>query len=325
MNASLVPEYILPDVLPLSYIVSAGINIIAIIPNIYFVIRTITYKSFKNRLTFYWMTLIMSIEYTIGICSHLSLVFYFFYYYLTKNLFYLDTCSKMEAIDFDFRYIINVTPLYFTVSRYYTTIKQKSVNSMVLMIIISLTMIPLIYNTIIKFLGIKKLYTQYIICEYQIISSVQFYEIFQIFTNFQILFVPFITIIINYIIYIYIKKKKIKSNNVNANKEHKILFKSLTIQVFFPYLCQFPGFIYFFYFKYTKKKQQYFEAISVFIYHIGEASCTFLSLYVIKEFKKMMANDFYLIKYKLFLFINSNKKESSNLKTVTSAKSTRNN
>ena len=75
MNKSTVGDYHTPFVSYKMYQI-ISINLIAIIPNIYFLFRSITYGGFNQRKLFKYMTMIMSIEY---ICSCLLHLIYYEY------------------------------------------------------------------------------------------------------------------------------------------------------------------------------------------------------------------------------------------------------
>uniref|UniRef100_A0A0K0ERQ3 G-protein coupled receptors family 1 profile domain-containing protein n=1 Tax=Strongyloides stercoralis TaxID=6248 RepID=A0A0K0ERQ3_STRER len=129
----------------------------------------------------------------------------------------------------------------------------------------------------------------------QFLVVTPFYQIILYLNIFIILFVPIISVYINYKIF---KIITIKTSNINCQKfkEYKRLFKAITVQSIFPFIFQVPAIVYILYYATTRHQILGIEMTLNCFYYTGNGFCIFLSMVIIKEFKLMMLKDFGCIK-----------------------------
>uniref|UniRef100_A0A0K0FIR2 G-protein coupled receptors family 1 profile domain-containing protein n=1 Tax=Strongyloides venezuelensis TaxID=75913 RepID=A0A0K0FIR2_STRVS len=160
-----------------------------------------------------------------------------------------------------------------------------------MVVVIFVTTAPLLYMMIGQFFEIDIYYLPNVTCGYEIFSRIPFYEMIQYLNVLIILVLPFLSVFFNYKIYVNATRTMSISNTLHVN-EIKILFKGITIQSIFPFICQVPAISYILYYSATRNRVTVVEIAFSSFYYIGNGICIFLSLIIIREFRKMMINDF---------------------------------
>lgn len=250
MNKSAVPEYIIPQVNFQSYQLFF-ISLLVLIPNIYFFYRSMTYKSFNERKIFKYMTMVLSFELIFSCLVHIFFNAYLYVHYYSKFKAHLNTCAKISILDININQILIVTPFYFNIFRCYKVIFNKNPNPIVMIIAFLITMGPLLYMMTGQYFEINIYYQVRFDCRYQIFSDIPYYQFFLYSNMVMLLFVPFFSFLLNYLIY----RRAIHSTSITNKrkiKEHHGLFRGIAIQSIFPFFCQLPGILYHIYFLISK-------------------------------------------------------------------------
>ncbi|CEF70028.1 Hypothetical protein SRAE_2000467000 [Strongyloides ratti] len=193
------------------------------------------------------MTMVMSLEYIFACSTHLIFNGYLLIYHYTNSKVHVPTCSKLSGFNMNIKHFPIVTPLYFSIFRFYKILLNRNPHIIIIIIVMLITLGPIFYIMIGQFFEIKVYYLPKDGCGYEIFSGLPFYEKIVYLNLFLIFFVPFLSLLINYTIYRNVVKKTIKSNNVKLT-ENKALFYGIAIQSIFPFLCQIPAILFIFYF-----------------------------------------------------------------------------
>uniref|UniRef100_A0A0N4ZW44 G_PROTEIN_RECEP_F1_2 domain-containing protein n=1 Tax=Parastrongyloides trichosuri TaxID=131310 RepID=A0A0N4ZW44_PARTI len=297
MNASMVPEYIsLVETDTFQLFQLLILNCLAIIPNIYFFIKSKTCKLFNERTFFKYMTMFMSFEYIIACSTHIIYSGYIMIHRYFKLKVHLNTCSKINIFDLNINQILIVTPLYFNIIRFYRIVFQKRASFILIGAVFLITLGPLLYMMTGQYFEIKIYYVPKNGCGYQIFSNIPYYQILIWVNMFIILLIPPLSFLINLGIYVIVVRRK-KESSSRKIKENKALFRGIAIQSFFPFCCQLPAILYTMYFSFTRNPILEIDIVINFVYYTGQAFCIFLSMIVINDFKIMMLEDFKLTKH----------------------------
>uniref|UniRef100_A0A0K0FIR3 G_PROTEIN_RECEP_F1_2 domain-containing protein n=1 Tax=Strongyloides venezuelensis TaxID=75913 RepID=A0A0K0FIR3_STRVS len=294
MNASTIPKYLYPEISFQNYEVLVG-YILTFIPNVYFFHRSITYKPFSDRAIFKYMTMVMTFELIFSAFIH---VFYNGYMIINERqntMIELHLCSKLNIIDLNVNQLLIVTPLYFNIYRFHKIIFNKNPNIIIIIIAIFITMAPLLYMMTGQYLEINIYYVPKKGCGYQIFSNIPYYITIMYINIFVVLFIPFVSFFLNYLIYRTVIRRTSISNRAKI-REYNGLFKGIAIQSIFPFFCQVPGVAYQIFFTFTRQNYFPIEVAINFVLCVGHGFCIFLSMVVIQEFRNMIFRDFRIMK-----------------------------
>uniref|UniRef100_A0A0K0FIR6 Serpentine receptor class gamma n=1 Tax=Strongyloides venezuelensis TaxID=75913 RepID=A0A0K0FIR6_STRVS len=174
MNKSLVPEYVSPQVNFQTFQIFLT-NLVAIIPNIYFFYRSMTYKPFNDRKVFKYITMVLAIELIIACLVHIVYSGYLCIHHHINSKVHLITCSKLNILDLNINQVTIVTPFYFNIFRFYKVIFNKNPNPIVMIITFIITMGPLLYTMIGQYFQINMYYVVKFGCGYQIYSDIPYF------------------------------------------------------------------------------------------------------------------------------------------------------
>ncbi|CEF70636.1 Hypothetical protein SRAE_2000526100 [Strongyloides ratti] len=215
------------------------------------------------------MTMVMSAEFIFASLIHLGYNGYLITIKFFDSKVHLNTCSKLNILDLNVNQLLIVTPFYFNVFRFYKILFNKYPNVIIFLGVIFITLGPLFYMMIGQFFEINAFYLPKIGCGYQIFSNIPYYQNVMYFNVLLVLFLPFISFILNYIIYKIAINRTSKSNKARIT-QYNSLFKGIAIQSIFPFFCQVPAILYTIYFTISRNNLDTVEIIISFIYFPGQ-------------------------------------------------------
>uniref|UniRef100_A0A0K0F119 G_PROTEIN_RECEP_F1_2 domain-containing protein n=1 Tax=Strongyloides venezuelensis TaxID=75913 RepID=A0A0K0F119_STRVS len=248
MAELIVPDYLYPTIKFQEY-QAFILNCLAILPNLYFLHRSIYYKEFNNRKYFKYMTIIMSSEYVFASVMNASFNGYLIISYYTGSQIFVKFCSKCSIFYLNFRHILIATPFYIHFFRFWLLVfnKKKRYFVFTIAIIIILTIVPLLYTMYGQYFEINIYFLPKSGCGYQIFSDIPFYTEIMYFNLFVVLALPFILIFINYLIYRSVAKKLYSVNRLKVMECRKIL-QGILLQGLFASIFHVPPIAYLLYY-----------------------------------------------------------------------------
>uniref|UniRef100_A0A0K0G5A7 G_PROTEIN_RECEP_F1_2 domain-containing protein n=1 Tax=Strongyloides venezuelensis TaxID=75913 RepID=A0A0K0G5A7_STRVS len=291
MTELIVPDYLYPTIKFQEY-QAFILNCLAILPNLYFLHRSIYYKEFNNRKYFKYMTIIMSSEYVFVSVIHALFNGYLIIGYFTGSQIFVKFCSKCSIFDIKIRHILIATPFYLHFFRFWLLIfnKKKKCFVLILAIIIISTTGPLLYMVYGQYFEINIYFLPQRGCGYQIFSNMPFFIEIMYFNFFILIALPFILIFINYLIYRSVVKKLYNINRAKVMKCKRIL-KAILFQGFFTSIFEVPPTVYLLYFAITRNVHDNLDITVHFIYFTGYNLYVFFTVVGIKDLRVMMLKD----------------------------------